>query len=696
MSYDDDQPCESLDQLYARLCINRKEDLQDSVVQKLQSFSCQSDGVIDFSNSTLTASTCSVLADIFKNDVAVVKLILADCMLGEKSLKLLLIGLTNNTCLRHLDLRGNNFRQSACEAIGCFLKSNQFLTHLYLEWNCLGSYNSSFDCFCDGLATNTSLQYLDLRNNQIDHNGAKSLAECLRFNDALKSLDLRWNSVGLSGGRAICEALKSNTRLEQLEICGNNIPVDVCDNMETSLLHNRNTQDSTRCGNVKLSALHKEIELLKKGKKQRTDCLIEENEKSKWKLHQAKACATSQMSHLQQTLEDRKCAMNALRAKLDMAEANRCLIEKKLEEKEMLVELTTKDLERMSKKHECELLNERKCNEDSTSKMQEQLEEAQMKVRELDGKLCDSQRRLKCQSEELCLVKKQLVTTEEDCRAQLRSMEERSTCERERFCTEMTERDKRRDEELSKMRKELEMARDGAECRAKQALKSRDDIEQELVKAKKKIACNQHQYDEEIRALKKQLRDESEVHGCKLEERLRTVQTEKTALQKSLTELKAELLGERAAKEANEVETNTLKSSLQNIRSQASLRDAEHEQQLQNVRNEMRKREIQTQDELNRVSEYKSRISELQADRDRVAVEHRAQIAERDQQLDELRSCLRKYEDEMERNRGEESRRLDVLHNALLTYMQGSVHNSPKALLTSTTPHNRHRPPQPQ
>ncbi len=43
-------------------------------------------------------------------------------------------------------------------------------------------------CLCEGLAMNTSLRYLDLRSNHIDHTGASHIASVLLVNVTLQEL----------------------------------------------------------------------------------------------------------------------------------------------------------------------------------------------------------------------------------------------------------------------------------------------------------------------------------------------------------------------------------------------------------------------------------------------------------------------------------------------------------------------------
>ena len=59
---------------------------------------------------------------------------------------------------------------------------------LCLEWNAVGMLDTSFSVFCEGLGGNSTLQVLDLRNNQINHDGATELAAALKRNGSLRAL----------------------------------------------------------------------------------------------------------------------------------------------------------------------------------------------------------------------------------------------------------------------------------------------------------------------------------------------------------------------------------------------------------------------------------------------------------------------------------------------------------------------------
>lgn len=61
-------------------------------------------------------------------------------------------------------------------------------SRLVLEWNALGVWDEAFSLFCEGLASNSALTQLDLRNNQINHHGASELALALKRNTTVEVL----------------------------------------------------------------------------------------------------------------------------------------------------------------------------------------------------------------------------------------------------------------------------------------------------------------------------------------------------------------------------------------------------------------------------------------------------------------------------------------------------------------------------
>ncbi|EDL34794.1 leucine rich repeat containing 45, isoform CRA_b [Mus musculus] len=209
---------------YNRLCEESGAEPQEAVLQQLHQLP---KGGLDLTTQSLTVETCRALGKLLHKETLLKELVLSDCMLSEEGSTLLFQGLCANTSVQHLDLKGNNLRATGAEALGKLLRQNKSIQSLTLEWNNLGTWEDAFATFCGGLAANSALRQLDLRNNQISHKGAEELALALKGNTTLQQLDLRWNNIGLLGGRALVNCLPSNRTLWKLDLAGNNIPGDI-------------------------------------------------------------------------------------------------------------------------------------------------------------------------------------------------------------------------------------------------------------------------------------------------------------------------------------------------------------------------------------------------------------------------------------------------------------------------------------
>ena len=61
--------------------------------------------------------------------------------------------------------------------LGDLLRANNSLLKLHLEWNCVGQHSESFAQFCSGLASNNSLECLNLRS---DNDSDNTKLDCYR------------------------------------------------------------------------------------------------------------------------------------------------------------------------------------------------------------------------------------------------------------------------------------------------------------------------------------------------------------------------------------------------------------------------------------------------------------------------------------------------------------------------------------
>jgi len=62
----------------------------------------------------------------------------------------------------------------------------------------------------------TSVCTLKLDGNDIEAEGARRLAECLKTNDTITFVDLKWNLISVEGTRYLAQALEHNTTLVRM------------------------------------------------------------------------------------------------------------------------------------------------------------------------------------------------------------------------------------------------------------------------------------------------------------------------------------------------------------------------------------------------------------------------------------------------------------------------------------------------
>ncbi|ORZ31269.1 hypothetical protein BCR44DRAFT_138996, partial [Catenaria anguillulae PL171] len=202
--------------------------------------------VLNLGGQALDRKSILALSNVLKSDCFFRTIILADAYLNEDGTTSICNALRNNTFLVHLDLRGNNVQLEGGVAIGAYLKHTATLEELVLEWNSIGLWDNAIAAIGDGLAINTSLRYLDLRNNKIGPSGTQRLTQGLKVNQTLLALDLRWNNCGHLGGLALADLFQFNSTLTSLELLGNDISDSVLRTIHLALDRNQRQSRSAR------------------------------------------------------------------------------------------------------------------------------------------------------------------------------------------------------------------------------------------------------------------------------------------------------------------------------------------------------------------------------------------------------------------------------------------------------------------
>ena len=121
-------------------------------------------GVLQLQSESHPLPVYHALSTLLARTDLVTVLDLSDCCLTSDTINILLQGVARSLSIKTLYLSGNNMSGSCVVQLGDLLRTNSSLLKLHLEWNCVGQHSESFAQFCSGLASNNSLECLNLRS----------------------------------------------------------------------------------------------------------------------------------------------------------------------------------------------------------------------------------------------------------------------------------------------------------------------------------------------------------------------------------------------------------------------------------------------------------------------------------------------------------------------------------------------------
>ncbi|KAM7334727.1 hypothetical protein ACRRTK_008047 [Alexandromys fortis] len=700
---------------YSRLCKESGAEPQEAVLQQLHQLPR---GRLDLATQSLTVDTCRALGKLLHDESLLKELVLSDCMLSEEGSTLLFQGLCDNTTVQRLDLKGNNLRAAGAGALGKLLRQNKSIQSLTLEWNNLGMWDDAFATFCGGLAANSTLRQLDLRNNQISHKGAEELALALKGNTTLQQLDLRWNNIGLLGGRALVNCLPSNRTLWRLDLAGNNIPGDVLRAVEQAMDHNQDRLTAFRENRARTNILSKEVQHLQEEKSKQFLDLMETIDKQREEIARNSRASAARIGQLQEALNERQSIINALKAKLQMTEAALALSEQKAQDLGELLTTAEQERQSLSQRQEKERKLEQQEAADRESKLLRDLSAANEKNLLLRSQVDELERKMKSQQEQLFLTRQELTNTSAELKIRAIQAEERLDAEKRRAKQNMEDLEKLHSKEVNHMTRHLEESERAMQERIQRLEAMRLSLEEELSCSKAAVLTERGQAEEELIKARNQARLEEVSFGHKY------VGASGGTLQRSLVEVANGAVGRRtraqeipAASRAVVPPQHRLAHLEEKIRLLAQARDealgtclqqkqmvAEsqarasqlnlqmegQQRRLEELQQELSNKEQEKAAEVTRVRvELQEQMGRLQADlvaqealREKVAAlerqlkavgsEHREALLDRESENASLREKLRLKEAEIARIRDEEAQRASFLQNAVLAYVQGS------------------------
>ncbi|XP_077643546.1 leucine-rich repeat-containing protein 45 isoform X2 [Lonchura striata] len=656
---------------YARLCAAAGAAPQEAVLRRLRE-PAGARGRLDLAAQSLSLPTCSALGRLLPGAAPFAALALGDCGLSEEGVRLLLHGLCTNTTVKSLDLKGNNLRTMGAEALGKLLRQNKSIRSLTLEWNSLGMWEEGFSFFCQGLRANNFLQHLDLRNNQINHQGAGELAMALTQNTSLQELDLRWNNIGLLGGRALLNCLHSNKTLKKLELAGNNVPGDILKAVEQALDHNQDREAILSEAQNQVNILSKEVLSLKDEKNKQFMDFMDTVDKQKEERARSEKMSAARVSQLQEALNEQYSIMKSLKTKLQMTEAALALSEQKVHSLGDLVNAMKQEQNSVAECHFKELQQQKQEAADREGRLLHDLSAASEKNLLLRNQVDELERKCKVQQDQLFQVKQDLTNTTAELKLRAVEAEERLEMEKRRFKQSLEDMESIRVKEVDRMAQQMEASERSMHDRIQRLEAIRISLDEELNQVKAAAITERGRAEEELIKARSQARLE-EQRLEHLEEKLRLMAESRDEVQNCCLKQK-EMVAEAQAKARQlSLYADGLRRRLDELQQDLDRKEEEKVTELNKVKVELQEQIGHLEAERTAQDGLREKIAALERQLKALCSNHREALLDKEGEISLLLEKLRMKEAEISRMREEEAQRASFLQNAIMAYVQGSL-----------------------
>ncbi|KAJ0016030.1 hypothetical protein NQD34_014320 [Periophthalmus magnuspinnatus] len=644
--------------VYLSLCRENGVEPQQGILSQLQRGTR-----LNLSAHSLSGDTCSILSRTLHKNHSVTELLLSDCILSEDGLNVFLCEVyQNNVCLRgHLPL-----------CIFFFSSTLLCVIRLVLEWNALGLWDEAFSLFCEGLASNSGLKQLDLRNNQINPQGASELSQAIRRNNSLEMLDLRWNNIGLLGGRSLLEALQKNKCLVQLEIAGNNIPSDMVRALEQSTAHNSEQQNAMRENRNRTQVLSKEIQILKEEKGRQFLSLMETIDQQRDEIGRSNRCTSLQMAQLQEALNERTSAISSLTAKLQMAEAALALSEQKNTNMATLLTQTKTEKEKLWEQHKQEKKKELENSVLKESKLLKEIQSLTNNNVQLRDKVEEMEHRCKSQQQHIFELKQQLTNSTAELKIRLAQTEDRLDKEKLYSKQALENQNSLHHKEVENVNRHLEESERALQERIFKLEAQRINLEEEVSQAKALCASERVQAQEELSRVRAQLRLEEREQVSSLREKLSSLRCSLQEAQLHASQQK-DLISELQARSSQQsLEVDTLRRRIDELQQELSGKEQEKVAEVNKVRVELQEQIGRLETERAAQTGLKERIGALEREMKVQSSNHREALRDKDSEITSLLEKVRLRDVQIQRITEAEAQRANYLQSAILTYVQSS------------------------
>ncbi|MBV98961.1 Leucine-rich repeat-containing protein 45, partial [Eschrichtius robustus] len=426
--------------------------------------------------------------------------------------------------------------------------------------------------------------------------------------------------------------------------------------------HNQDRQTAFRESQARAHVLSKEVRHLREEKSKQFLDLMETIDRQREEMVRSSKASAARVGQLQEALNERHSIINALKAKLQMAEAALALSEQKAQDLGEL--LATAEQEQRS------------------------LAQRQAKEHRLEQQVDELERKVKSQQDQLFLTRQELTNTAAELKMRAVQAEERLELEKKRSRKSLEDAEHLRFKEVEHMTRHLEESERAMQERVQRLEAARLSLEEELSRAKAAALSERSQAEEELIKAKNQVRLE-EVHRpessspaplpgpqqqrlAHLEEKLRLLAQARDEAQSACLQQKQAVADAQARASQLDRQVEGLRRRLEELQQELSNKDQEKAAEVTRVRLELQEQNGRLQAELTAQEALKEKAAALERQLKVMASDHREALLDRESENASLREKLRLKQAEIARIRDEEAQRASFLQNAVLAYVQGS------------------------
>ena len=189
--------------------------------------------VLDLQSNGLTEEAGDPIQSVIINNSLLERLILDNNSIGMGVLKIAK-ALQNINSLKVLSLKNNNLCKEISDELAMAIKSNYYLESLTLSSNNL----LSSVIVLESLSNISTLKVLNMNNNQIGEKGGEALASVIKINTRLQALYCSNNNLK-SSVAVVSEALQNISTIELLDLSNNDLPEGFGTELAATIQSNR-------------------------------------------------------------------------------------------------------------------------------------------------------------------------------------------------------------------------------------------------------------------------------------------------------------------------------------------------------------------------------------------------------------------------------------------------------------------------